>query len=340
MPLCFDERCFNLNSVECLTENASPITFADASSNVAPRYQPVHSANPDPQTCSLQKSEQHAILQSHQSATSGNGQLEMSNSLSSFSDDLIWHLGASQQAPQQHNLVAHGYHCTELLSCIHALEPEHHSGYSSPRTPWSLGKGIPQTCGSSMCNPENNTPFQAEGIFEYPQSPSLGSNTTINSFASSAGLRIKPYNLSNVPDHFIQDPLSPTTESAGLISPLGHVALQVSPNFDDNDVSRNETQPTRSPMLRKKKKRHSPSTHQCKWEVIDGKSCDEVYGTPEALHTHIKRSHLHAIHRVPFSCQWAGCVKAKGSHDFTTRTKLDRHVRVHAQCMSHFCQSR
>ena len=76
----------------------------------------------------------------------------------------------------------------------------------------------------------------------------------------------------------------------------------------------------------------------CHW-VISGdgitpqKVCGDIYKTPKELHAHVKTQHIDAQPKRSNLCSWAGCPKFR-SHDYGTRTKLDRHAAVHEGCKS------
>jgi hypothetical protein len=64
----------------------------------------------------------------------------------------------------------------------------------------------------------------------------------------------------------------------------------------------------------------------CKWQHAPGFLCLAVFDDAEALHKHIKTSHVDTCtHCV---CQWKGC--EAGSKDFKQRSKLSRHLLGHA----------
>ncbi|KAF1840770.1 uncharacterized protein K460DRAFT_410181 [Cucurbitaria berberidis CBS 394.84] len=71
----------------------------------------------------------------------------------------------------------------------------------------------------------------------------------------------------------------------------------------------------------------------CKWEHLPGVLCLAAFDSAEALHKHIKTTHVdNCTHCL---CQWQGCEAA--SKDFKQRSKLSRHLLGHAGYRPYAC---
>ncbi|KAF2197909.1 hypothetical protein GQ43DRAFT_402057 [Delitschia confertaspora ATCC 74209] len=71
----------------------------------------------------------------------------------------------------------------------------------------------------------------------------------------------------------------------------------------------------------------------CKWQIQDNVPCDLTFPTAEALHNHIKASHVDNC--TSCVCLWENC-EASGK-DFKQRSKLSRHLLLHARYRPYAC---
>ncbi|KAF2654393.1 hypothetical protein K491DRAFT_693922 [Lophiostoma macrostomum CBS 122681] len=71
----------------------------------------------------------------------------------------------------------------------------------------------------------------------------------------------------------------------------------------------------------------------CKWQHAPGLPCLQTFDSAEALHRHIKSSHVDNCARC--ICQWEGCESC--DRDFKQRSKLSRHLLGHAGHRPYAC---
>ncbi|KAF2189809.1 hypothetical protein K469DRAFT_747803 [Zopfia rhizophila CBS 207.26] len=71
----------------------------------------------------------------------------------------------------------------------------------------------------------------------------------------------------------------------------------------------------------------------CKWQHAPNSICFQIFDTPEALHKHIKTSHVDNCTRC--FCQWESCQTC--DKDFKQRSKLSRHLLLHAGYKPYAC---
>jgi uncharacterized Zn-finger protein len=118
-----------------------------------------------------------------------------------------------------------------------------------------------------------------------------------------------------------------TNKLDSLASAVQEDLLSLRASISMTDTSGFSTRPTTATPS------EMPQSCMCKWQYSSGMLCLQSFDNPEALHKHIKASHVDTCTRC--FCQWEGCDACK--RDFKQRSKLSRHLLGHAGHRPYSC---
>ena len=232
------------------------------------------------------------------------------------------------------NTCCHG----PLPNCNQCFPPNQYTAWSSTFTP-NTESHIPAalcltSLGASQHLSQRINPLQVRTpMLENPHHSGTSSNLSSSPWMfndahlSSSGLQAQSLTIQALQEAALLDLAYAYPKRPPAASPF------LKAETSDTDSPLNSHSSSQNPTGFQTPDSPDPNSCVCKWHDQPGRPCNHICPTPEALHKHIKSAHVDPC--TTCICLWEECATA--GKDFKQRSKLSRHMLLHAGHRPYTC---